>query len=57
MHERWLVRKLKNTMSKAKTKVIQTFFYTELGKAFLQYDPVSDQVKFIKAATIESDGV
>lgn len=57
MHERWLVRKLKNTMSKAKTKVLQTFFYTELGKAFLQYDPVLDQVKFIKASTMESDGV
>lgn len=44
-------------MSKAKTKVIQTFFYTELGKAFLQYDPVSDQVKFINASTMEPDGV
>ena len=44
-------------MSSAKTKILQSFFYTELGKAFLNYDPVSDQVKFIKAATIESDGV
>jgi len=44
-------------MSSAKTKLLQSFFYTELGKAFLNYDPVSDQVKFIKAATIESDGV
>ena len=54
---RALVRKLKNTMSKAKTKVLQTFFYTELGKAFLQYDPVLDQVKFIKVSTMEPDGV
>ena len=44
-------------MSNAKTKILQSFFYTELGKAFLNYDPVSDQVKFIKAAVIEEDGV
>ena len=44
-------------MSSAKTKILQSFFYTELGKAFLHYDPVLDQVKFIKASTMESDGV
>ena len=51
----WLRRKLK-TMSKAKTKKLQTHFYTDLGKAFLQYDPVTDKARFHGAAHIAADG-